>query len=427
MADKTISQLDEITDPNENDELLFLDSSNSNLKKVKFKDLGGNDDFDKRDYPFTILGRGSSTDSLVLNVGAISNGAFQNSGTIKGVHIGSKVTNIGTNSFKYSSRPDGLTFSEGITGIGSNAFYNCSVGGDIQFPDSLTSIGQSCFAFGSFNGSVKFGQNLTGVRNSAFAYCGFPAGATLEFPDSVTFIGGACFMYSTLQHTKIGTGIVTSSAIASAFTQNGSSLKTVEISPENTGIASLSGCVYDKDLTTLKFIPGGFGAALVLPSTCTSITSQAGYRCTTSALTMNEGLLSIGSSAFYYGSIVGPITCPDSLTGIGSTAFGRNTSITTVTVPNATIGQSAFNYCGGLKTGTLGTGVASVGNNSFGYCGSLVELNCNVPLTSIGSNAFYVPGGGSLLTINVRTGDSTWTAGSQTLRGRNVNVIKNLP
>ena len=156
MSNKTISQLDEITDPKGDDELLFLDSNNSNLKKVKLKDLGGNDNFEKHDYPFTILGRGTSTSSLVLDTGVISTSAFANSGSsVKSAHIGSKVTELQSNAFLNTSLPDGLTFSEGLTGLGTNAFYNCGISGNVRFPDSMTSAGNNVFMFCSF-GSPSF-------------------------------------------------------------------------------------------------------------------------------------------------------------------------------------------------------------------------------------------------------------------------------
>jgi len=429
MADKTISQLDEITDPKADDELLFLDSNNSNLKKVKLEDLGGNDDFDRHDYPFTIIGKGASTASEVLDTGVISASAFYNNSAVKGVHIGSKVTGIGNKAFFNHSKPDGLTFSEGVTSIGNQAFYLNGVLGKVRLPDSLTSIGNLAFMQAGFT-DLKLGQNLTTIGNSAFSYADFnamnSAGKSLEIPDSVTSIGSDCFRYSTLQNLKIGKGF-TSANIRGIAGSPGSTIRTVEISTDNPSLSSLSGCVYDKNLTTLSYVPESFNAALVLPSTCTSIGNLGGYRAQPTSLTLNEGLLSIGSLAFYYGSIgtaSTAITFPTSLTGIGNAAFGRCAGFRTITVPNGAIGSTAF-YFTALRTGTLGTGVTSVGNSCFAYS-NLERLNCNIPLTSIGAGAFSYTS--SNLVIHARASDSTWTAGTNlSIKGNtSVDVIKDL-
>jgi hypothetical protein len=252
------------------------------------------------------------------------------------------------------------------------------------------------------------------------------AGKALEIPDSVTSIGSDCFRYSSLQNLKIGKGFT--SNVRTICGSPGSTIRTVEISTDNPSLSSLSGCVYDKNLTTLSFVPESFQGALVLPSTCTSIGNLGGYRATVPSLTLHEGFLSIGTMAFYYGTIgtaSTAITFPTSLTGIGNGAFGRCGGFATITVPNGAIGSSAF-YFGSLKTGTLGTGVTSVGAGAFGYNTSLVELNCNIPLTSIGAGAFSYTS--SNLVIHARASDSTWTAGTNlSIKGNtSVDVIKDL-
>lgn len=427
MADKPISQLDEITDPKADDELLFLDSNNSNLKKIKFEDLAGNDEFDKRDYPFTILGKGAGTASQILDTGVISASAFLNTAAIKGIHIGSKVTGIEANAFKNNTKPDGLTFSEGVTSIGSQAFYANTNLGKVRLPDSLTSIGNGAFMQATFS-DLKLSTNLTTIGSTAFAYANFnvmnAAGKALEIPDSVTSIGGSCFQYSTLSGLKVGKGI-TSNSFATFLGQPGSSLRSIEISKDNPSLSSNSGCVYDKNLTTLSFVPESFQGGLSLPSTCTAIGNSAGYRSQPASLTMHEGLLSIGSMAFYYGAIGGSLTFPTSLTGIGAGAFGRCGGFSTATVPNGAIGNMSF-YGSQLSTVTLGTGVTSVGPSCFAYSSSLALLNCNIPLTSMGANSLSQTS--SSLVIHARASDSTWTAGTNlTILGNSsVDVIKDL-
>ena len=420
MANKKISELAEETNPSSNDELIFLDSSTADLKKVKLKNLTASDELNYIDFPFTVLG--TTGESSVLNLSSIPASAYSSNTNIKSVHIGSNVKTIGSSGF-YASSVSNLTFSEGITSIGQRAFMNqqgAAFDQTIEFPDSLTEIGHLSFFSNSMPG-IKFGQNLTKIRSSAFAYCsGF---SKLDIPDSVTQASSA-FGYSSINVCKIGTGL-SLQGIREMF-NSCNALTGVEVAENNPDASSFSGILFNKNQTSLRFAPRAVGKAII-PGTCTGIHTQAFYRCFLTELSFPASLTDIGSMAFYYSTIPPVLNLPSGLKSIGSAAFGFCGNITNLNVPAGSIGYGAFRYAHSLTQATLGTGVTSVGNGTFFSCPNLTELNCNVPLTSItGSNTF-----GSTspnLVIHARASDSTWTAGTNLSIGGNtsVDVIKDL-
>ena len=418
MANKKISELVEKTNPSGNDELLFLDSSEGNLQKVKLKNLPSSDELNNTDFPFSILG--TTGESILTNSGLL--GGFSSNTNIKSLHVGSNVKEISTEAFQLSSLSN-LTLSEGITGIGQSAFYNQQGGafnGGIEFPDSLTHIGNTAFGRCSIKGGIKFGQNLKGLGVNAFVY-GSNLGR-VDIPDSVTQDTSTAFAYSDIKASKIGTGLSTTN-IKNMF-QGANSLTGIEVSENNPNASSFSGMLLDKNQTTIRFAPRAIGKGRI-PGTCTGIDSFAFYRCnTTQGLTFPESVTGIGAGAFYYGTAPTIVNFPSGLKSLGNSAFAFG-SPQVVNIPAGSIGSSAF-YNGVLKTGTLGTGVTSVGSSTFLKCSNLVTLNCNVPLTSIGTNAFQETN--SNLVIHARASDSSWTAGTNlSIKGNtSVDVIKDL-
>ena len=420
MANKKISELVEETNPSSNDELIFLDSSTADLKKVKLKNLTASDELNDIDFPFTVLG--TTGESSVLNLSSISASAYSSNTNIKSVHIGSNVKTIADSGFNLSALSS-LTFSDGVTSIGKRAFYNqqgATFDETIELPDSLTSIGAFAFSQNTMKGGIKFGQNLTTIRSSAFYNCN--GLNRVDIPDSVTQAGGA-FGYSSISACKIGTGL-SLQGIREMFDAC-NALTGVEVAENNPDASSFSGILFNKNQTSLRFAPRAVGKAII-PGTCTGIDSLAFYRSILTELSFPDSLTGIGSMSFYYSQIPDVLNFSSNLKSIGSAAFGFCHGPVSLNVPAGSIEAGAFRYFGSLKNATLGTGVTSVGSSAFTYCPNLTGLFCRVPLTSIGTNAFNATSPN--LVIHARASDSTWTAGTNlSIKGNtSVDVIKDL-
>ena len=90
---------------------------------------------------------------------------------------------------------------------------------------------------------------------------------------------------------------------------------------------------------------------------------------------IEDGVTSIGSSAFYRCTSLASITIPDSVTSIGSSAFYGCTSLTNIIIPtSASIGSYAFYGNTSLQTATIPESVTKIGDNAFAKCDSLTIL-----------------------------------------------------
>ena len=114
------------------------------------------------------------------------------------------------------------------------------------------------------------------------------------------------------------------------------------------------------------------------------------HRGNITTVNINNGVTSIGNSAFSGCDGLTSVTIPNSVTSIGSSAFYNCTGLTEITIPNSvtSIGGSAFNDCTGLTSVTIGNSVTSIGDQTFKYCSNLTSVAIPNSVTSIGSGAF---------------------------------------
>ncbi len=126
-----------------------------------------------------------------------------------------------------------------------------------------------------------------------------------------------------------------------------------------------------------------------------------------SALTdvnLPDTLIIIDPQAFQGCSALKNITLPDSLTSIGWQAFCNCTALKEITIPdNVTyIGVNAFSGCSGLVAATIGDSVETIEKGAFRKCTSLKEITIPASVTSIGDSAFN--NCHNLATVNIGDG-----------------------
>ena len=91
---------------------------------------------------------------------------------------------------------------------------------------------------------------------------------------------------------------------------------------------------------------------------------------------IEDGVTSIGGTAFQYCSSLSSITIPNSVTSIGSYAFGTCRSLTSITIPDSvtSIGDYAFKNCSSLKTIFLSCN-PTLKKSDFGNQADLVSVS----------------------------------------------------
>ena len=131
--------------------------------------------------------------------------------------------------------------------------------------------------------------------------------------------------------------------------------------------------------------------AIEIPSSVTSIGASAFNGCTSlAAVTLPEGLQSIGVAAFWNCSALTSIDIPASVTSIGKSTFDGCTSLAAATLPEGlqSIGDYAFNGCSSLTAIEIPSLITSIGASAFNGCTSLAAVTLHDGLKSIGDYAF---------------------------------------
>ena len=114
------------------------------------------------------------------------------------------------------------------------------------------------------------------------------------------------------------------------------------------------------------------------------------YEDSIKTVVIEDGVTTIGDSAFEDCTGITNITIPDSITSISNLAFSYCDSLTSVAIPDSvtTIGELAFCGCDSLTSVIIGNDVALIGNGAFSGCDSLTSITIPDSVTTIGEYAF---------------------------------------
>ncbi len=108
------------------------------------------------------------------------------------------------------------------------------------------------------------------------------------------------------------------------------------------------------------------------------------------SVVIENGVTSIGNSAFYLCTNMTSIEIPNSVTSIGEYAFNNCKSLTNVKIPNSitTISPGAFYYCENLKKVEIPSSVTSIEAMAFCGCYSLENVEIPSGVTILAGGAF---------------------------------------
>ncbi|KAK8881142.1 hypothetical protein M9Y10_003872 [Tritrichomonas musculus] len=151
---------------------------------------------------------------------------------------------------------------------------------------------------------------------------------------------------------------------------------------------------------------------IIIQTGVTSIGNQAFGGSSTTSISLPEGLISIGSTAFSSNPFYDHITIPSTVKYIGNSAFSYSDSLQSVEIksyyclknfrqiftlkniknvtisgPITSIPEYAFQSCVALTTINFGS-VTSIGALAFSFCSSLKSIIIPENITYIGENAF---------------------------------------
>lgn len=292
----------------------------------------------------------------------------------------------------------------------------------------------------SFSASVFAADSDFDVRNGVLVkYSGSDASVTL--PSGISAIGASAFKGNTkLRSLTIPSGVY---SVGEQAFYGCSSLQTVTGGDDvcEMGDLAFNGTPY-LDKSSVKYLMlghvllwyNGTSQSVSIPTRCTAVASYAFMKCDyLTAFNAYDGLISIGTGAFYGCSNLVNVTVPSTVSAIGAYAFdgtpyleslgefatagdhvlikyqGADTApevpegvrrisshafsgskLTYVTLPDSVyaIDRYAFADCTGLTGVSMNEGLVSIGDGAFRGCKSFGALKTPASLSYIGQQAF---------------------------------------
>lgn len=288
------------------------------------------------------------------------------------------VTEIGTTAFANNGNITNITIPNTITSIGQSAFNNCNLT-SVSIPSSVTIIKQAAFSNNSISNLI-INNGVTTIENFAFSTNQLTA---INLPESITSVGNGVFRVNTAL-TKVFSSATTPPTITTANSSDDTfanrnnihlyipvGTKDVYVTNSGalwTGFNPVSEIFVDNFITyevtstspnTVKAIDYNTdgGTSVAIPNTVT-------YASSTYAVT------EIDDFAFY-GNSLNAVTIDDGVSTIGKNAF-KNNSIATIVIPNSVtdIDENAFEN-NQLETVTLSTGLTEI--KSFVFQNNLMN------------------------------------------------------
>ncbi len=303
---------------------------------------------------------------------SINNYAFNGVTSIKKVALPETITSIGEKAFEGNSSLSEINFPSSLTQIGDFAFKGCTSLVSVDIKGSLYSIPVSCFENCYLLESVLLPTDIKEIESNAFKSC--YKLSSISLPEHLTTIGSSAFERCTsLPDIPFPESLVTISSSAFSYC---SKLSNLSFKKNLTSIqdGAFSGCSNVQSITmeNENTIYEAKNNTLVEKNT-----KRVVLGCQNSIL--EEGIVAIGSQAFFSCFSLKEIEFPDSL---------------------VTIENYAFSNCTGLKKISFGKNLLSIGRNSFTGASGIEEIlvdeqnsvysaNGNCLLSKDGQSLFY--------------------------------------
>ena len=373
------------------------------------------------DGTLTISGTGAMKDD---NAAENLSPAYMNS-DVKKVVIEDGVTSIGELAFFKCSSLTNITIPDSVTCIEYAAFHGCSSLSSITIPNSVTSIGVYAFVICSSLTSITIPDGVTSIGYGAFSECSSLKTISLSCKSSLKksdFGEQANLVSYTNQHLLTKTAAKAATCAESGNKEYwtckhcGKYFLSDDTNPATATAVELSETVIPalnhKNATTRGAVEPtetapGYSGDRYCPD-CDTVFEKGYTYWNEDNLTWKlyeDGTLNIsGKGAMknynYYDNpspasqkkdSVKKVVIEDGVTSIGNSAFDSCSNLTSITIPDSvsSIGNFVFYGCSSLTSITLSNNITNIGNSAFAGCSSLTSITIPDRVTSIEKYAFY--------------------------------------
>lgn len=312
-----------------------------------------------------------------------------------------------------------FTFPETITEILGYSFNESSLSGTIVIPDNVKKIGPNSFSYTNIT-SIIFPTSLEKIDEWAFGWCGSLSG-TLVLPESLKYIGEAAFTECSLTgHLSLPESLeyIGKSAFYSAGNLSGDLTIPDKINSLN--------CTFSRC---------GFNGTLNLNNVTSLIGDVFAYCKFKGDLIIPEGITELENDAFA-GNEFTTIKLPSTLKKIGNGAFNGNWRLTgNIIIPEGvvSIGTQAFYYCNTLESVELPSTLQTIQDYAFGECHGLNKITSrsNEPPAASTSSFYNVAKDDFILEVPEKAvirykGDAVWGEFRKISAHHNFSISRNV-
>ena len=248
----------------------------------------------------------------------------------------------------YRNKIKTVTISDGITNIPANMFYDCQYITSISIPDSVTVIGDYAFYKNQRLTSLALG-NITSIGTRAFYSCNQII--SFEMTGENTTLGESIFGTGTGSYLMGGSTSATKTArvsesnvyLVEALKGMGYEVEEIASSNEKSYAGYPASAIYEIGYHTasdVKAYYNQYSGSLVIAGNGTikdsAYSTLSDIYATMTSVVIEEGITSIGNSAFKGCKKVVSYELPTTLETIGDSAFYGNTQLTSIDIPDST-------------------------------------------------------------------------------------------
>lgn len=264
-----------------------------------------------------------------------------------------------------------------VTGISDNAFKDCTAVTSVTVPDSVKEIEGWAFAGCTSLSAVDLGDGVEKIGYNVFENCA--SLKSISIPSSVESLSSGIFINSGVESINVD---------------------------QNNGVyKSVDGNVLSKDGKAFVFYAVGKSQpSFTVPAGVEQIVGSAFETSKLVEIVVQDGVKTLGYSAFKNCSELESVILPQSVKEMGNYLFSGCSSIEKIDIPSGvkTIGAVAFGDCLSLTSIVVPDSVTELGINSFYQCNALESIVIGDGITELYDYAFA--GLSSLRTVEIGKG-----------------------